>query len=275
MGLRRSGAESRCTGRQRQRRAAVARSRSPPVTSLILKYVQTANQHVVYVQPNQPLPHLCDEPAVHELPHPLGRQRPLGQRQLDFQHGVGEARDLGAVDGQRGVAVPAQPRVVFFTREGTLSERERVQERRTPSEMHSSGPSSRERRKHARGRRQTRPAPPPPPAHQRPAMAQEGCPSGFSLIMQRLVSRVKDTVRSWPICRQAEGSTRATWANARALAGCRTCSQACPRHRRPPDGAQAVRPLGHVRAPARPGLPPFIEGRGSAPGRRSACTACG
>jgi len=56
------------------------------------------------------------------------------------------------------------------------------------------------------------------PTHQRPASAQEGCPSGFSLIMHRLVSSVKLTVRSWPICAQEGGCIRGS--GVRDAGGC-------------------------------------------------------
>jgi hypothetical protein len=55
----------------------------------------------------RPVPYLCDEAAVHEVAHPLRGRLPIRQRQLHFQHSVGKASDLGAVDGQAGVAVPA------------------------------------------------------------------------------------------------------------------------------------------------------------------------
>jgi hypothetical protein len=44
-------------------------------------------------------------PAAHL--HPRGRVLALRQAELHLQHGVGEAGDLAAVDGQRGVTVPA------------------------------------------------------------------------------------------------------------------------------------------------------------------------
>jgi hypothetical protein len=52
-------------------------------------------------------PHLCDQAALHQVPHPLGWLLAFRQRQLDLQDGVREARDLSAVDGQRGVPEPA------------------------------------------------------------------------------------------------------------------------------------------------------------------------
>ena len=44
--------------------------------------------------------------AVHQLCHPVRRRLLLCQVELDLQHSVREASDLGAVDGQAGVAVP-------------------------------------------------------------------------------------------------------------------------------------------------------------------------
>jgi hypothetical protein len=65
-------------------------------------------------QPSPPQP----PTRVHQLRHPVGRRFPLRQAQLDLQHSVGEARDLGAMDGQGGIAVP--PAVHRYHKEGEV-----------------------------------------------------------------------------------------------------------------------------------------------------------
>mmetsp|Transcript_2489 Transcript_2489/g.5161 ORF Transcript_2489/g.5161 Transcript_2489/m.5161 type:complete len:623 (-) Transcript_2489:309-2177(-) len=52
------------------------------------------------------LVHLAHQPGLQQLVHPRRRRRVLLQRQLDLEDGVGEAGDLGAREGGRGVAAP-------------------------------------------------------------------------------------------------------------------------------------------------------------------------
>ena len=59
--------------------------------------------------------------ALHQLGDPVGRGLALSQVELDFEDGQGEARDLGAQDGQGGVAVPPAAVQQYRRRNGSSS----------------------------------------------------------------------------------------------------------------------------------------------------------